>query len=173
MNVDKQTIQAHPVEDYIMGVINSIRQIALDKEMKMGLTTGFNSIDEVTGGFQGGDLITIAGSASTGKTSFALSIARNIAMEQKIPTLFFSFEMSAGSLVQRIIASVCDISMGKITNGYLCQNDWTNLDSRIQDIADKPLYIEDMSGMGKNSSNTVDMQYQPMLLRLSLLIVFI
>ena len=71
MNVDKQTIQAHPVEDYIMGVIDSIRQIALDKEMKMGLTTGFNSIDEVTGGFQGGDLITIAGSASTGKGSNA------------------------------------------------------------------------------------------------------
>ena len=149
MNVDKQTIQAHPVEDYIMGVIDSIRQIALDKEMKMGLTTGFNSIDEVTGGFQGGDLITIAGSASTGKTSFALSIARNIAMEQKIPTLFFSFEMSAESLVQRIIASVCDISLSKITNAYLCQNDWTNLDGRIQDITDKPLFIEDMPGMGK------------------------
>ena len=102
MNVDKQTIQAHPVEDYIMGVIDSIRQIALDKEMKMGLTTGFNSIDEVTGGFQGGDLITIAGSASTGKTSFALSIARNIAMEQKIPTLFFSFEMSAEVVFAKI-----------------------------------------------------------------------
>jgi replicative DNA helicase len=116
--------------------------------MKIGLSTGYNSIDEATGGFQGGDLITIAGYTMTGKTALALSMARNIAVEQRIPVLFISLGMSNTCLVQRLIATTCDIPLQKIINTQLYPNDWNNLDSRINELIGAPFYIEDTPWLG-------------------------
>ena len=116
--------------------------------MKIGLSTGYNSIDEATGGFQGGDLITIAGYTMTGKTALALSMARNIVVEQRIPVLFISLGMSNTCLVQRLIATACDIPLQKIINTQLYPNDWNNLDSRINELIGAPFYIEDTPWLG-------------------------
>ena len=132
-----------PVEDLLTGVVDSIQKASLSKDMKIGLSTGYNSIDEATGGFQGGDLITIAGYTMTGKTALALSMARNIAVEQRIPVLFISLGMSNTCLVQRLIATACDIPLQKIINTQLYPNDWNNLDSRINELIGAPFYIED------------------------------
>lgn len=132
-----------PVEDLLTGVVDSIQKASLSKDMKIGLSTGYNSIDEATGGFQGGDLITIAGYTMTGKTALALSMARNIAVEQRIPVLFISLGMSNTCLVQRLIATTCDIPLQKIINTQLYPNDWNNLDSKINELIGAPFYIED------------------------------
>lgn len=137
-----------PVEDLLSGVVDSIQKVSLSKDMKIGLSTGYNSIDEATGGFQGGDLITIAGYTSTGKTALALSMARNVAVEQRIPVLFISLGMRNISLVQRLIATACDIPLQKIINTQLCTNDWNNLDSRINELIGAPFFIEDTPWLG-------------------------
>lgn len=137
-----------PVEDLLTGVVDSIQKASLSKDMKIGLSTGYNSIDEATGGFQGGDLITIAGYTMTGKTALALSMARNIAVEQRIPVLFISLGMSNTCLVQRLIATTCDIPLQKIINTQLYPNDWNNLDSKINELIGAPFYIEDTPWLG-------------------------
>lgn len=137
-----------PVEDLLTGVVDSIQKASLSKDMKIGLSTGYNSIDEATGGFQGGDLITIAGYTMTGKTALALSMARNIAVEQRILVLFISLGMSYTCLVQRLIATACDIPLQKIINTQLYPNDWNNLDSRINELIGAPFYIEDTPWLG-------------------------
>ena len=148
MNSDNHIKKVLPVKDLIIGTVDTIKQTSSRKDMKIGLTTGYNSIDEATGGFQGGDLITIAGYTSTGKTALALSMARNISVEQRLPVLFLSLGMNTTSLVQRLIATVCDIPLQKIINTQLYPNDWDNLESRINELSNAPFFIEDTPWMG-------------------------
>lgn len=84
----------------------------------------------------------------TGKTALALSMARNIAVEQRIPVLFISLGMSNTCLVQRLIATACDIPLQKIINTQLYPNDWNNLDSKINELIGAPFYIEDTPWLG-------------------------
>ena len=148
MNSDNHIKKVLPVKDLISGTVDTIKQASSKKDMKIGLTTGYNSIDEVTGGFQGGDLITIAGYTSTGKTALALSMARNISVEQRLPILFLSLGMSNTNLVQRLIATACDIPLQKIINTQLYPNDWDNLESRINELSNAPFFIGDTPWLG-------------------------
>jgi replicative DNA helicase len=75
-------------------------------------------------------------------------MARNIAVEQRIPVLFISLGMSNTCLVQRLIATACDIPLQKIINTQLYPNDWNNLDSRINELIGAPFYIEDTPWLG-------------------------
>ena len=117
--------------------------------------TGFDKIDELISGLQGGCLITIAGRPAMGKTSFALSLVRNATIEHKIPTLYFSLEMNSASVVNRIIANICSIPAHKIQNGKLLKEEWESLDNNIPSIAKAPLYLDDTARLSINDlSNT-------------------
>ena len=80
-----------------------------------GVPTGFPTLDQVTYGWQSTDLIILAARPSVGKTAFALNLARNAALHPTKPTgvAFFSLEMSAGQLVQRILSAESEIMAGK------------------------------------------------------------
>lgn len=96
-----------------------------------------------------------------GKTSLALSIVKNITIDHKIPTLYFSLEMNTASIVNRIISSVCSIPAHKIQSGRLLPAEWEALDNNMQTITDAPLYLDDsarvslydLSNTAKNSVN--------------------
>ena len=107
------------------------------------IKTGFSAIDIVTGGLKSSEMIVIAGQGRTGKTSLALSIAKNVAVDEKIPCSFFSMEMSNVKLVNRLISSVCDIDGDKILNGKLNHDEWEKLDEHISRLTASPLYIDD------------------------------
>ena len=107
------------------------------------IKTGFSAIDIVTGGLKSSEMIVIAGQGRTGKTSLALSIAKNVAVDEKIPCSFFSMEMSNVKLVNRLISSVCDIDGNKILNGKLNHDEWEKLDEHISRLTASPLYIDD------------------------------
>ena len=78
-----------------------------------------------------------------GKTAFALSLAKNIAIDQRIPVAFFSLEMSNVQLVNRLISNVCEISGKKILNGQLDDEEWKRLDKNLRKMQGAPLYIDD------------------------------
>lgn len=84
-----------------------------------GVPSGFTKLDEVTAGWQSSDLVIIAGRPAMGKTSFALSIAKNIAVDYRKPIAFFSLEMNNLQLVNRLISNVCEVPGNKILNGQL------------------------------------------------------
>ncbi len=141
----------HSINECLKEALEKVATASSDRKGISGIPTGYTKLDDITHGFQNGDLITIAGRPSMGKTSLSLSIARNVALNNKIPTLFFSLEMNSVTIVNRLIANVCEISTSKILSGQLSPEDWASLDEKIKVILDKPLYIDDTPGLNIES----------------------
>lgn len=135
------------INDILSKAVKNITTSAANADGISGIPTGYNKLDDITSGFQNGELITIAGRPAMGKTSFALSIAKNVAIDYEIPTLFFSLEMNAKTIVNRLISNVCEIPTNKILNGQLMPDEWERLDKRIELLTDKPLFIDDTPGL--------------------------
>ena len=108
-----------------------------------GLSTGYHRLDKVLSGWQPTDLIILAARPAMGKTAFALSLIRNMAVDQGIPVGMFSLEMGNVQLVQRLICNVCQIPGDKIRSGQLERYEWGQLDSKIVALENAPLYIDD------------------------------
>ena len=108
-----------------------------------GVGSGFTEIDRVTAGWQKSDLIILASRPGMGKTAYALTMARNIAVNFHKPVAFFSLEMSCLQLVTRLIASETEILSDKLKRGNLEEYEWEQLNSRITGLVDAPLYIDD------------------------------
>ena len=97
-----------------------------------GIASGITALDEMTLGWQNSDLVIIAARPAMGKTAFALSMAKNIAADQKIPMVFFSLEMSDVQLTNRLISNACQIEGMKLVSGQLDGPDLLRLDKKIQ-----------------------------------------
>lgn len=141
--------QRNQKQDYTQ--INSVIEDAYQQLQKAaartdglsGLATGFGDLDKMTSGWQKSDLIIIAARPAMGKTAFALSMARNIAVDFKKPCAFFSLEMSNVQLVNRLMSNVCEIPGEKIRSGQLAPYEWSQLDYKLKSLIDAPLYIDD------------------------------
>lgn len=108
-----------------------------------GVPTGFADLDKITGGFQGSDMIVLAGRPGMGKTAFVLTMARNVAVDYKMPVAIFSLEMSSIQLVQRLISAETEISSDKFRKGNLAAHEYTQLHERIGKLSEAPLFIDD------------------------------
>ena len=82
-----------------------------------------------------------------GKTSFALSLAKNIAVDNHDPVAFFSLEMNNVQLVNRLISNVCSLEGSKILSGQLSAEDWKRFDANIGKLMGAPLYVDDTPGL--------------------------
>lgn len=112
-----------------------------------GIPSGFTKLDEITAGWQKSDLVIIAGRPAMGKTSFALSIAKNIAVDYNTPIAFFSLEMNNVQLGNRLISNACEITGNKILNGQLSPDEWERLDKNVRKLTNAPIYIDDTPGL--------------------------
>ncbi len=108
-----------------------------------GVPSGFTELDRVTTGWQKSDLIILAARPAMGKTAFALSMARNIAVEHKKPVALFSLEMSAVQLVTRLISSETELPASKLRKGDLAEYEWHQLNSKIHSLTDAKIFIDD------------------------------
>lgn len=108
-----------------------------------GIASGFHALDRMTSGWQNSDLVIIAARPAMGKTAFALSMAKNIAVDQNIPVALFSLEMSNVQLINRVIVNTCEIKGEKIKSGQLEDYEWAQLDNKIKDLIGKPMFVDD------------------------------
>lgn len=108
-----------------------------------GVPSGFSEVDRITAGWQKSDLVVLAARPGMGKTAFVLSMARNIAVDYKRPVAMFSLEMTGVQLVTRLIASETRLSAEKLKKGDLRGDEWQQLHTRLQNLVDAPLYIDD------------------------------
>ena len=143
-NMKKDYTSIDPV---IATAVDIINKAASNTDGLTGVPTGYHKLDDITSGWQDSDLVIIAGRPAMGKTSFALSMAKNIAADYKVPMAFFSLEMSNVQLVNRLISNVCEIQGSKIMNGQLKPDEWDRLDKRIVNLQGAPLYIDDTPGL--------------------------
>lgn len=139
-NVKKDYTQINPV---IEEAYKNIQAAAARPDGLSGLQSGFPELDKITAGWQKSDLIIIAARPAMGKTAFMLSMAKNMAVNLHIPVAFFSLEMSNLQLVNRLIANTCEIPSDKIRTGQLADYEWQQLDYKLRDLLDAPLYIDD------------------------------
>ena len=139
-NIKKDYTQINPV---IREAYEMLKKAAARSDGLSGLATGYHNLDKITSGWQNSDLIIIAARPAMGKTAFVLSMAKNMAIDQKIPTAVFSLEMSNVQLVNRLIVNVCEIEGEKIKSGQLAPYEWEQLDYKINSMQDAPLYIDD------------------------------
>lgn len=108
-----------------------------------GVRSGFVGLDELTAGFQNGDLIIIAARPSVGKTSFALNLATNIALNEAIPVAIFSLEMSKEQVVERMICANAEIDLKSLRTGIFLDEAWEKISSSISVFYNTPIYIDD------------------------------
>jgi len=134
--VDISTL-AHEAIDMIYKLVER------DKDSLTGVPTGFTDLDKILGGFQNSDFIVLAARPSMGKTALALSIARNAAVDHKMPIAFFSIEMAAIQLVIRLISAETRINAQSIRTGFLNSEAVRKIVHNIGRLADSKMFIDD------------------------------
>ena len=143
-NMRQDYTQIDPV---LAQAVNILQKAAENAGGLTGIPTGYTDLDDKTSGWQNSDLVILAGRPAMGKTAFALSLAKNIAIDQRIPVAFFSLEMSNVQLVNRLISNVCEVSGKKILNGQLDDDEWRRLDKNLRKLQGAPMYIDDTPGL--------------------------
>ncbi|MBP3229066.1 MAG: replicative DNA helicase [Bacteroidaceae bacterium] len=139
-NLKKDYTQIDPV---IKEAYAALQRAAAQDDGLTGISSGFADLDKITNGWQNSDLIILAARPAMGKTAFALTMAKNMAVDLKVPVALFSLEMSNVQLVNRIIVNVCEIPGDKIKSGNLAPYEWGQLDHKITELYGAPLFIDD------------------------------
>jgi replicative DNA helicase len=115
-----------------------------------GVPTGFRDLDTLTGGWQGSDLIIIAGRPGSGKTAFALSLASNASLHRSKPTAvgIFSLEMSTQQLIMRLLCAEARVDAHAVRTGRLPDDDWKRLSLAAGRLARANMFIDDSASLG-------------------------
>lgn len=138
------------IDTVLVKTIQRIEDLRHKNEDISGVPSGFKTLDRVTYGWQPTDLIILAARPAVGKTAFALNLARCAALHptKPVPVAFFSLEMSAGQLVQRILSAESEIWLEKISRGKLEEHEMKQLYAKgIQKLATAPIFIDDTAAL--------------------------
>jgi len=112
-----------------------------------GLPSGYHQLDELTAGFQNGEMIILAARPSMGKTSLLLNVAEYMAVVDQRPVALFSLEMSRAQVAQRLLASHSQFDLRRMRRGTISPEDWTTLQNAAGPLYEAPLLIDDSAEM--------------------------
>lgn len=147
----RQSADAGPstVEDILKSTIERIEKIQENKGGITGLATGFSDLDEMTSGLQPADLVIVAARPSMGKTTFAMNIVENAALNSELPVLVFSLEMPNESIIMRSISSLGRLEQNKVRSGQIqSKEDWDKFNSGVLQLKNHTkLLIDDSAGL--------------------------
>ncbi len=135
------------IRDVLVESFERIDQLHKNKGKVRGVPTGIKGLDDILSGLQKSDLIILAARPSMGKTSLAMNIAQNAAIEEKIPVAIYSLEMSKEQLVDRLICGEAGLDSWKLRTGNLNEDDFEKLQLAMGSLSEAPLYIDDTPGL--------------------------
>ena len=135
------------IKELVHSAITTIENFHQRQGMLTGVGTGFVDLDKLTSGFHEGEMIVIAARPSMGKTSLAMNIAEHVAIDLRLPVGVFSLEMTAESLVLRMLCSRSRVNLRSIRDGFLAERDFPKLTGSAGKLANAPLFIDDTSGL--------------------------
>jgi replicative DNA helicase len=136
------------IEDILEVELEKLQRLSTEKTALTGTPSGFKDLDEITGGFQSGNLIILAARPSMGKSALVANIAENAALEYRKPVALFSLEMSEAELAQRFIASQSNTRGEELRKGRVAQNRWPKILQASHRLAEAPLFVDDSSDVG-------------------------
>lgn len=143
----QEIAESKTIRQLVMQAINNIESYHVHGGDPSGILTGFHDFDKMTCGLHQGEMIVIAGRPSTGKTSLAMNIAEHVAVQNRLPVGVFSLEMTAASLVERMICSRARVNLRNVRDGFLAERDFPKITGAAGKIQSAPLYIDDTSGL--------------------------
>lgn len=135
------------IKELVHKAINTIEDFHQRQGMLTGIATGFTDFDKMTSGLHGGEMVVIAARPSMGKTSLVMNIVESVTIDQKAPVGVFSLEMTADSLVLRMLCSRARVNLRNIRDGFLAERDFPKLTGAAGKLAAAPLYIDDTAGL--------------------------
>ena len=135
------------IREVLQSVYDTLHELRENPDAAQGTRTGFSALDRVLLGMGNGDLILVGARPGMGKTSFALNIATNVARQTKKKVCFFSLEMSAEQVVNRIVSSEAMINSASLRTGRLSNEEWEHLAIAASELSGCDLLIDDTSGM--------------------------
>jgi replicative DNA helicase len=137
------------VSALLPGLIDKIDEWHDHPDKLRGLATGFTDFDNKTGGLRPGDLIIIAGRPSMGKTTLAVNMAENAALNPDKPAsvAIFSMEMPAEQLVTRMLASIGHVPLNSIRSGRISDDDWVRITSATGQLSEAKIFIDESPGL--------------------------
>ncbi|MFT6624230.1 MAG: replicative DNA helicase [Cycloclasticus sp.] len=136
-----------PIKDLLGKAVDRITELHENQNTITGVSSGFADLDEMTSGLQPADLIIVAGRPSMGKTSFAMNMAENVAIQSGLPVAVFSMEMPGDSLAMRMMSSLGRIDQHKVRTGQLDDDEWPRMQSSINLLAETKLFIDDTAAL--------------------------
>ena len=134
-----------PIENFVTPLLDRLNN---RKDGITGVPTGITELDQLTNGLQNSDLIILAARPGVGKTSFALTIAANAAIDYHKNVAFFSLEMDGVQLAQRLLCSRAQIDQSKLRNNKLSNEEMRKLITMVAPINQAPLFVDDNADLG-------------------------
>ncbi len=145
LSENKLRPQYYPVKDVIKDTFKMLQTLYEKKEPITGVGTGYVDLDQMTAGFQPGDLIIIAARPSMGKTTLALNMASYASAEAKerVPSVIFSLEMGKEQLVMRFLSSLARVDAGRMRTGNFLDTDWPRMQRAADTLYKSQIFIDD------------------------------
>jgi replicative DNA helicase len=137
-----------PIEDVLHEELDKLHKLSVQKTSLTGTPSGFKDLDEITGGFQPGNLIIIAARPAMGKSALVCNIAENASLQHRKAVALFSLEMAEAELAQRFVASQAPIKGEELRKGRVAEPRWPKILRASQRLAEAPLWIDDSSDVG-------------------------
>ena len=131
------------IDPVLLKTFEDIDRIASHKGSVIGVPTGFSDLDAKTTGFQAGDLVIIAGRPGMGKTSFALNMMRNAAIDANKKIGFFSLEMANNQLAMRLLCAEARVDSNLVRSGTLPKSQYRNLSLAVGPLSKAEIHLDD------------------------------
>ncbi len=135
------------MRDVVKSAFTQIESLYEKNEQVTGVSSGFIDLDEMTAGWQKSDLIIVAARPAMGKTSFCLNMAAHASIYRKVPSAFFSLEMSNEQLAIRMLCSEARIDQSKLRRGQMTEQEWARLVKAAGILSDAKIYLDDTPGL--------------------------
>jgi replicative DNA helicase len=135
------------IEEILDDELDKLQRLSLEQTSLTGTPSGFKDLDDMTGGFQPGNLVIIAARPSMGKSALVCNIAENATIQHQRPVALFSLEMSETELAQRFVASQARIKGDDLRKGRVAEHKWPKIWEASQRLARAPLFVDDSSDM--------------------------
>lgn len=144
----KQTGGLLPIRDVLASNYEMFRKLTSDeRDQYVGIPTGISDLDAVTSGLNRSDLIIVGARPGMGKTSFALNVARNVAMLQNKVVAIFNLEMSREQMVNRLLSSEARVSSQKLRTGNLSPDEWSRISVASSSLCQAPIFLDDTASI--------------------------